>query len=110
MDSTDVCWNESQRWFQCAEENLLNKKLDDICAGQRGSFDQCVTQWRAVVGPSVKLKGENQGEPPLQCAAMGCLIAACIKKVSYDFDRCTHVTKSFKHCVKGLYGSEYINE
>jgi hypothetical protein len=110
MEDHDVCWGESQTWFQCIEGNLLNPKLMQVCTAQRESFDKCVGQWRAVVGPCVKLKGANQGEPPLQCAGISCLIAQCTVKVNWDFDKCTQVTKSFKHCVKGLYGKEFVDE
>jgi hypothetical protein len=111
MQDPDVCWNESQTWFKCVEQNSLSPKLfDETCQPQRLTFDECVQKWRSAVGPSVKLKGDNQGEPPLQCAAMSCLIATCIKKTNYDFDKCSQITRSFKHCVKGLYGSEYVAE
>ena len=105
----EVCGSESYTWFQCVEKHLLDREGANKCLPPREAFDSCVRAWRTVVGPNVKLKGENQGEPPIQCAAMGCLIEACLKKTMYDSDRCRPITAGFKHCVKGLYGSEFVD-
>uniref|UniRef100_D3TR31 CHCH domain-containing protein n=1 Tax=Glossina morsitans morsitans TaxID=37546 RepID=D3TR31_GLOMM len=82
MDS-EVCDDETNNWRACVEDNLSAPDLDRKCS-------------------------ENEGEPPPQCAAMSCLIGACLRKNGYSFERCKLPMHYFKHCVKSFYGSEYV--
>lgn len=108
-DFTDVCDTEAVAWRVCLETNLGSKTINQLCSLQLSQFDRCVATWREEVGDSVQLKGENQGEPPFQCAAISCLIGECLRKYNYDFDRCTPHTNFFKHCVRSFYGEDYIS-
>ncbi|CAD2216393.1 hypothetical protein AGDE_00202 [Angomonas deanei] len=105
----DVCDNEANKWRICIEQELGKATASATCANDKAVFDQCITQWRARVGPSVQIKGKNEGEPADQCAAMSCLIGECLRKYNYDFKRCELPMGCFKHCVKSFYGSEYID-
>lgn len=109
-DYTAVCDDEAGEWRKCVEVFLGQPALHSACESKRQTFDQCITTWRKVVGPSVQVKGENEGDPPFQCAAMSCLVGECLRKFSYDFDRCRPPMQFFKHCVAQYYGSEYIVE
>ncbi|KEG14757.1 hypothetical protein DQ04_00321260 [Trypanosoma grayi] len=103
-----VCEDEADNWRKCTEKNLGSSDLDQICTKELSSFDQCIAAWRSGVGHSVRIKGENEGEPPPQCAAMSCLIGLCLRNNGYNFEGCKIPMQYFKHCVKSLYGSEYV--
>ncbi|KAG5496115.1 hypothetical protein JKF63_02416 [Porcisia hertigi] len=105
----DVCDDEANAWRICLETNLGGKNLHKKCNVHQQVFDTCVAAWRANVGSAVKVKGEKEGEPPSQCAAMSCLIGECLRQYNYDFDRCGPHTQFFKHCVRSFYGQDYIS-
>ncbi|CAJ1032343.1 conserved hypothetical protein [Leishmania braziliensis MHOM/BR/75/M2904] len=105
----DVCSNEANGWTTCLETNLGSKDLHRKCDVHQQTFDTCVAEWRAKVGSAVQVKGENEGDPPFQCAAMSCLIGECLRKYDYNFDRCKPHTQFFKYCVKSFYGRDYIS-
>ncbi|CBH18423.1 protein of unknown function (DUF1903), putative [Trypanosoma equiperdum] len=107
MDS-EVCDDETNNWRACVEDNLSAPDLDRKCSKYIDSFNRCIASWRTKVGYDVKVRGENEGEPPPQCAAMSCLIGACLRKNGYSFERCKLPMHYFKHCVKSFYGSEYV--
>ncbi|CBZ29441.1 conserved hypothetical protein [Leishmania mexicana MHOM/GT/2001/U1103] len=104
----DVCANEANAWCICLENNLGGKDVHKKCGVQQQTFDTCVSAWRAKVGNVVQVKGENEGEPPLQCASMSCHIGECLRKYNYDFERCKPHMQFFKYCVKSFYGQDYI--
>lgn len=106
----DVCDDQANKLRVCVEKNLGSKEVMALCDRLSAEFDGCVAAWRAEVGDGVRVKGINQGDPPFQCAAMSCLVGECLKKYDYQFDRCRAPMNYFKRCVKGFYGSEYINE
>lgn len=108
-DYSEVCDNEANSWRICVEKNLGGMEIRRACEPHKETFDKCIASWRAKVGPSVQVKGENEGEPPLQCAAMSCLVGECLRQFNYDFQRCKPPMDFFKHCVQGLYGSQYID-
>eukprot|EP00744_Colponema_vietnamica_P019953 GILI01028283.1.p1 GENE.GILI01028283.1~~GILI01028283.1.p1 ORF type:complete len:113 (-),score=12.04 GILI01028283.1:237-575(-) len=104
-----VCAVQADTWRQCTEDNITDPAAIRLrCEALADNFDKCVLDWRGKVGPSVQLRGEGPGEPPEQCQPMSCLIANCLHRNKFDFDRCKLPMEYFKRCVKGLYGSEYI--
>lgn len=105
----EVCDDEANTWRICLEKNLGAKDLHAKCDARQQTFDTCMSEWRAKVGHAVQVKGENEGEPPFQCAALSCLIGECLRKHNYDFDRCQPHMAFFKHCVKSFYGQDYIS-
>ncbi|ORC88444.1 uncharacterized protein TM35_000173160 [Trypanosoma theileri] len=107
MDS-DICDDEANTWRICVEKNLGNRELEFKCVNEQALFDRCIRDWRSNGGQNVKIKGENEGEPPPQCAAMSCLVGLCLRNTDYDFQRCGLPMQYFKHCVKSFYGSEYV--
>ncbi|CUG87363.1 transmembrane protein, putative [Bodo saltans] len=106
----EVCHMESNEWRKCVEQHLTqHKTVTATCLPLQSSFDKCVSDWRATSsGKGVSVRGENPGDPPPQCAAHSCLIGACLRSTSYDFDKCEPPMRFFKHCVKSLYGSEFV--
>ena len=108
MDHNEACFPEANQWRLCLEVNLHEKNLDAHCGPLEKTLKTCVTSWRRIVGPDVKVKGKNQGDPPKQCAAVSCLVERCLKDTKYNFDACSLITQKFKACVKEFYGSEYV--
>lgn len=104
------CDGSANEWRKCVERNLGDKAVATKCESSKQMFDTCVDKWREVVGPSAKVKGTNEGDPPEQCAAMSCLVGECLRTYNYEFARCKPPMDFFKHCVKKFYGSEYITE
>lgn len=110
MDLGSVCADESNHWRKCIEANLLRyKTVAADCEAQQSEFDKCVLQWRQGAGAGVQVKGENPGDPPPQCQAHSCLIGECLRRTAYSFDVCAPPMAFFKHCVRTLYGSEYVS-
>ncbi|KPI88976.1 hypothetical protein ABL78_1942 [Leptomonas seymouri] len=105
----DVCDDEANSWRVCLEANLGGKDIRKKCDSFKQTFDTCITKWRQEVGSQVRVKGENEGDPPFQCAAMSCLIGHCLRTHNWDFERCKPHTEFFKHCVKSFYGDDYIS-
>jgi hypothetical protein len=112
---TDVCYAEALEWRKCLKQTFAAGKaqpqeqpMDATCVAQRGAFDRCVTEWRGMVGPSVKLRGDNPCEPPAQCMPMACIYEDCMANSTYNHKKCTGAMQQFKHCVKALHGSEYV--
>lgn len=108
VSDDDVCDEEANRWRVCMENSLGNKSARKMCLPCEHAFDSCILSWRAKVGPDVRIKGMNEGDPPLQCAAMSCLVGSCLRTFNYDFDRCKEPMDCFKKCVKAYFGDEYI--
>jgi hypothetical protein len=104
------CWTETAAWRDCVDEHLKSKNVKAECDPCRYTFDKCVGVWRAKVGPDAKIKGPNPGEPPRQCATMSYLVQKCLVKTQYNHIQCDRVMQQFKHCVKGLYGAEFISD
>ncbi|RNF05129.1 uncharacterized protein Tco025E_07856 [Trypanosoma conorhini] len=107
MESS-ICAEEATKWRQCIEQHLGDLNLERRCSDELALFDHCIASWRLNGAKDVKIKGENEGEPAPQCAALSCLIGTCLRKTNYDFSRCSVPMQYFKHCVKSFYGSEYI--
>ncbi|KAF8279399.1 hypothetical protein TcBrA4_0020430 [Trypanosoma cruzi] len=107
MDS-NICDEEVTTWRKCIERNLGDHKLEKKCSAELALFDRCIASWRLNGAKEVKIRGESEGEPPPQCAALSCLIGTCLRNTDYDFSRCKVPMQYFKHCVKSFYGSEYV--
>ena len=114
VDTSHVCAAESKEWRICLNKVFMmgtaskEEQSMNTCAAERAEFDKCAKAWRAEVGPSVRLRGPNPGEPPEQCAPMACLYETCVSNNSYKFEKCTGAMQQLKHCVKALHGSEYV--
>jgi hypothetical protein len=104
------CWAETGVWRDCIDERIKSKNVKAECASYQNAFDKCVGVWRAEVGPDARIRGRNLGEPPRQCSGISCLVQKCLTKTQYNHIQCDQVTKQFKHCVKGLYGAEYVSD
>jgi hypothetical protein len=104
------CWDETARWRDCLDEHIKSKNVKAECASNQHGFDKCVASWRAVVGPDVRIRGAHMGLPPPQCQSISCLVQTCLIRTQYDQKHCERMVQLFKHCVKGLYGSEYVSD
>ena len=103
------CWAESGKMYTCVNSYLKSKDIFDKCEPSKQEFDQCIDAWRQQAGPDAKIRGGAPGLPPPQCQAMSGLIEKCLLSTSYNFEVCNRSMKFFKHCVKGLYGSEHVD-
>uniref|UniRef100_A0A7S1LVV7 CHCH domain-containing protein n=1 Tax=Neobodo designis TaxID=312471 RepID=A0A7S1LVV7_NEODS len=113
-DTSHICAKQAKQWRACLNKVFQNGNATKAaqsmatCADERAYFDQCVQEWRAEVGSAVRLRGPNPGEPPVQCGPIACLYETCMAANTYKFEHCTGAMQQFKHCVKGLHGSEYV--
>lgn len=109
MPPKPVCDDAALTWQLCLDRNLTNMA---VCGGTtdspRANFDVCVSEWRKEVGPNVRLRGSGIGEPPPQCAGLACLVQKCLYKTEFNSKICKDAALPFRHCVKQLYGEEYI--
>lgn len=104
----EACALETDAWRRCVEANLADKAVQELCAADEAIFDACTGAWRRAVGPTVRVRGERQGEPPPQCAAMACLIERCLFETRFDHQQCALPSRFFKKCVKAFYTEEYV--
>jgi hypothetical protein len=109
IENAEVCASEATHWRRCIESHLTNPDVRRTCCDLREAFDRCVLEWRKVVGHNVQVRGDEPGDPPPQCAAHSCLVGECMRGNGYDYSKCTGPMSEFKHCVKQLFGSEYIS-
>lgn len=111
----DVCSVEAARWRTCVTDTFANGKATksqqglNACTAPREAFDVCATAWRDTVGPDVRLRGAHPGEPPPQCMSMACAFENCMARTTYDQSKCSGAMQQLKHCVKALYGKEYVD-
>ena len=107
-DLKHPCDDEASLWRDCIDDHLKDKNIFSECESQKVYFDRCVTRWREKVGPDIKIKGTHPGEPPPQCFGMSLLVGKCVSNTNYNFEICARPMTLFNHCVKSLYGSEYV--
>ncbi|KAH8613372.1 hypothetical protein ERJ75_000792900 [Trypanosoma vivax] len=105
---SNICAEEANKWRLCVEQHIRASNVASRCADAVAQFDSCIVAWRTQVGPDARVSGENEGEPPPQCAALSCLIGHCLRENGYNFERCKLSVQYFKHCVKSYYGSDYV--
>jgi hypothetical protein len=106
----DVCSEDASLWRECLENQLLSKAALVACAGPESKFEKCVAAWRAS-NPAfehVRMVGEKQGEPPVQCAAHSCLVEKCLHLSSWNMELCKNPMTAFKKCVTVLHLSPYV--
>ena len=107
-EEDQACMDEAKVFTKCVAENFKDKGLFQICQADKQVFDLCVVEWRKKVGPNAKIRGEYPGLPPKQCQGLSPLVEKCLEATKFNFQLCGRTMILFKHCVKSLYGSEFV--
>eukprot|EP00758_Cryptobia_borreli_P000660 Tbor_TRINITY_DN1394_c0_g1::TRINITY_DN1394_c0_g1_i1::g.12498::m.12498 len=113
VDDKSVCLDLGLKWQVCVTEHISEpQQIEKHCNSHADAFEACVENWRneGLINKMKKIKGDNVGDPPPQCAPLSCTIGECLRVNNYKFEECTVPSSYFKRCVKAMYGSEYIME